>query len=277
MSKHRRPPRKVDEIMASLTHPATMVAVSKPYVFVEGPDDVVIYREIATRIGLSTNFPSFEGVGGRSVIFILHDKIQAQKARIKAQVLFFADRDTSVFAPYFAEFEDETTRYPQINFTKGYSIENDLFEDGQKLLIERLYQLEKQRLESLIESICDWFAFQMELHRTGNSAAALIDISILSHETIEPRGATLSLVFLEKYNYSRATPIMVATVKDNYLLMLRGKYLFPLLCGIINERNGEEMIRHIKEKHLWDDAIIIGLQTEGSNCRRIAAVFQNVL
>lgn len=276
MIKNKKPPRKVDEIMASLTHPATMGAAPKPYVFLEGSDDVVIYREIAERIGLSTSFPSFEGLGGRSVILILHDKIQEQKAHIKAQVLFFADRDTSVFAPYFAEFEDKAARYPQINFTKGYSIENDLFEDGQGRIRERLRsEKERLRLTLLLESVCEWFAAQMELYRNDDSATSVIDVSMSNPEVIKPGAQKLSPSFLQQYNYPTATEGMMSVVKENYLLVLRGKYLFLSVSRIVKDRQPGVLVGEIKEKHLWEDAIIQGLQTEGSNCRRIASIFQN--
>lgn len=118
MSNKQKPPRPIEEVLASLTHPATMNASPKPYIFVEGTDDIVIYREIVKRVDLSISFPSFEGVGSRTALFLLNDKIQQQIDKIKAQVLFFADRDTSVLSLYFAEFEDKSTL---IGYAKNYA------------------------------------------------------------------------------------------------------------------------------------------------------------
>ena len=79
----------------------------------------------------------------------------------------------------------------------------------------------------------------------------------------------------EQYNYPTATEGMMSVVKENYLLVLRGKYLFLLVSRIVKDRQPGVLVGEIKEKHLWEDAIIQGLQTEGSNCRRIASIFQN--
>ncbi|MCY7328796.1 MAG: DUF4435 domain-containing protein [Saprospiraceae bacterium] len=278
MSEKQKPPRPIEEIISAMIHPATMGSTPKPYVFVEGTDDVVIYREIVERVGLSTSFPFFGERRGRKPLFDLYEKVDEYKSRVKSQVLFFADRDTSVFSPYFAEFEDKTILYPQINFTKGYSIENDLFEDGQERIMEKLRSNEERlRLNSLLESICEWFAVQMELHKNGDYINSEIDISIYSTEVIDSNGQTLSLSFLQKTNHIPASKLMINLVKENRLLMLRGKYLFPLVRRIISERTKISMVKNLSEENLWEDAIIEGLRTAGSNCRRIAAVFQNAL
>lgn len=94
-------------------------------------------------------------------------------------------------------------------------------------------------------------------------------------EVIKPGAQKLSPSFLQQYNYPTATEGMMSVVKENYLLVLRGKYLFLLVSRIVKDRQPGVLVGEIKEKYLWEDAIIQGLQTEGSNCRRTAAIFQN--
>jgi hypothetical protein len=105
----------VDEIIATLNHS------SLPTVVAEGSDDAIVLRRIEdlyAEIELSLLF-----VGGRKAVLGTFDRrgeITAAK-----RVAFIADRDlwvlTEIPAQYLA---------PVLLFTAGYSIENDIYQDG---------------------------------------------------------------------------------------------------------------------------------------------------
>lgn len=279
MSSKQKPPVPLIEVIASLKKPSLSGIAPKPYVFVEGPDDVRIYREITAKLGLSTSFPSFQAIGGRSRVFQLHLKIEGETEQIKVPVIFFADRDTSVLAPHFTEFEDIAAQYPQINFTKGYSIENDLFEDGLGKMMPKLREDEPERFDSLIKSVCQYFAFAMELCRLGQEADSKTDISMFSNDVIEPRSGNLSARFLARQSYAPASEEMNDLILGRYTLLLRGKYLFQLLKRIMQERTSSALVRNVEGSYLWDECINEGLSptVESSNCKRIASVFQGTI
>jgi len=140
-----------DEIIANLqdTH--------IPVVLVEGTSDVFIYRMLREKIGnLEVDFMP---CGGRTALLKIFER---RNEFPNKKVLFIADRDLWVFT-------EIPKKYKDVFFTLGYSIENDLYHDGRTRLEELLDQKEIEKRNKIVESVCDWFAFEVELWKNNNA------------------------------------------------------------------------------------------------------------
>lgn len=243
---------------------------SKMTVCLEGIDDKKIfntilgYKELDSKINCQ-----FFGEGGRNILLTVYELYKQQTKKARNPILFFADQDTWVFTGI-------PEKYEEVNFTKGYSIENDLFEDGQISISQLLYPAEKARLESLIDQISDWFAKEVQLILEGEGKKAKIDVSFLNPTILAPNASELH----ETYKLSPVTEeeIELSTrVKQNYAQFLRGKFLFELLQRISLDRGHKENLPIPAESHLFSTCIATGLSNDSSNCHRIATLLQNTL
>jgi hypothetical protein len=255
--------RKIKEIIGELSK-STLNKYK--YVFVEGTDDVEIYKEIVRRKQLDLTKFVFEHTGGRDPIIRLNEAICLQQTLLEKTILF-ADQDTFIFSSIPSEHKN-------IQFTKGYSIENDLFEDGFDALMTELYPEEKTRFELLINSISEWYAYEMEKVFAGNSADSKIDINGLGE--IDAHSEQLAARFLLRRGYTQASEELTNSIKNNYMLLLRGKILFEVLIRIHLDRN-QDSFRHTNVKAIRNIAFHQGIQNTSSNFNRIVRVFEHNL
>jgi Protein of unknown function (DUF4435) len=262
MSKSK-PTIPLTEILAQLNKPAKMRHQSC-FVFVEGDEDVIIYREILRKKGLETFF-TFDQRGGRNSLFQAHSEI-AKNPQLSSQVLFFADQDTYVFQDIIP------AQYSAINFTKGYSIENDLFQDGSTFLLKELSPTEQSRFETLIRNIANWFAFEVSLLLNDRERDTKISISGLDENVIAPNSNDLTSAFKQKRNYQTSDHELFDKIQKNYDLLLRGKILFEVLLRIAFDRGGV----HFKSRDAyWNICITEGLRLGlSSNIHRILTIFE---
>ena len=263
MNKMQKTPRPIHEIVAEISK-STLKKHTLRYVFVEGVDDVAIYSEIARKKDLKTKL-TFEQQGGRIQLLKLYETIKANSAVLN-RTLFFADQDTYIF-------DAVPTEYMGINFTKGYSIENDLFEDGYEFLMGDLSSTEKIRFENLVDSVSEWYAYEIEKVISGNSKDSKIAINGLNKNTINEGSSVLSASFLVQRAFVQPNKTLHQRIKNDYKNLLRGKILFELLLCISFDR--EKGIHHKNRETFWNNSIIMGLQNSRSNCSRISTVFQN--
>ena len=259
----QKTPRPIQEIVAEISK-STQKKHSLQYVFVEGVDDVVIYSEIARKKGLTTKL-AFEQQGGRKQLFGLYDAIKTN-VNLLNKTIFLADQDVFVFNSIPSDHDG-------IHFTKGYSIENDLFEDGFEFLMTELSDEEKIRFERLVSNVSEWYAYEMEKVFSGNSTNSKIAISGLHSDFLNQGSDTLSPSFLAKRGYQKAEETLCLQIKDNYKRLLRGKILFELLLRISFDRGG--VIHHKNKETFWNNAITVGLQNSKSHCDRIVNIFKS--
>lgn len=243
---------------------------SKMTVCLEGIDDKKIFNTILRHKNLDSKINcQFFKDGGRTILLAAYD-LYVQKTRKPANpILFFADQDTWVFTGI-------PEKYEEVNFTKGYSIENDLFEDGQISIDQLLYPAEKARLESLIDQISDWFAKEVQLILEGEAEKAKIDVSFLNPTILAPEASELHEIY--KVSPSTDEEIELSKqIKQNYRQFLRGKFLFELLQRISLDRGHKENLPLPAESHLFSACIATGLTNDSSNSTRIATLLQNTL
>ena len=249
-------------------------SLSVPIFVVEGADDVVIYREIAKHRSLLHRL-SIEAVdesgGGRTRIFQLYNALSANLER-KYHLIFFADQDLYVFGSI-------PEQYKGINFTNGYSIENDLFEDGKDLLMQKLLPEERQRFHSIIRNITWWFAFEVTLF-LSNASSAGYKISLLNPNILPVNGLALSPSFLQERNFDAPPEELAERILEGYSHFLRGKFLFQILVRISQDRAETSPFRIGKdEKALWNDCLVEGLRhpDAATHCNRIVSILQSAL
>lgn len=215
-----------DEIIANLqdTH--------IPTVLVEGNYDFTIYQKLQEKIGiLEVNFMP---CGGRTALL----KIFERRSEFpNKKVIFIADKDLWVFTKVPDEYQD-------VFFTLGYSIENDLYCDGRTRLEVLLDQKEIEKRDKILFSLCDWFAFEVELWKNNNAHDnKFSDVKILN-ESIMPKGSTdFVQSFLPKRNYAKPQQATLDDLQVNYSRKLRGKYIFQMYDKIFQERKGKGAVR----------------------------------
>ncbi len=101
---------------------ATIKRSALPTIFVESKDDAIIYRGFESFLGIGKI--DFIQCGGRNTVLKIYERRNELSSK---KIKFIADRDMWVFTSVPAE-------YLEVIFTQGYSIENDLYTDGEQLL-----------------------------------------------------------------------------------------------------------------------------------------------
>ena len=205
----------VDEVLALLKR------TSLPTVVVEGADDMIIYRTFEE--GLSHLGVSVLPVGGRQKVL----EIFSRKGEVPASVrlIFIADQDVWVNIGIPLAFRDES-----LIFTNGYSIENDVYADGQ--LSKLLRDTECEKFESDLSAFVEWYALALDRHlRDSSHAISLHPDHVLN---VAERPKLLELAPSELYPHD-----LRSLIQQNYHRLLRGKSLISLLLRNTNYKNRE--------------------------------------
>ncbi len=189
----------------------------KPSIVVEGDDDVIIYRELAKRIGILE--VALRSSGGREKL------LQVYKRRgefTQAPVAFIADQDMWLFSGIEPSYED-------VIWTNGYSIENDLYSDAD---LERLLdENDTAEHQQILDSISTWFAFAVEEYLAGNAP----NLDLHCDEMVPPGETELDTGFCIRRRFRVPNRDRVQQIRSAYQLLLRGKQLFQLLVRFLSK------------------------------------------
>ena len=208
----------VDDWVTTLSDPDTCL----PTIIVEGENDIPIYRRIEKYIGVQD--ADVIQVGGRNNLLSLYEK---RKKFAHLPVAFVADRDLWLFSGIPPD-------YPDIIWTEGYSIENDLYAgaDLEKVLNANDVDEHRQVLDSIIE----WFAFEV-----GEHLACRPPHVATSCNTVVPLGKTeMDQGFRQSRGFRLPDQKLHQQIKDAYQLQLRGRLLFELLIRFLNSHPGNQ-------------------------------------
>ena len=189
----------------------------KPSIVVEGDDDVIIYRELAKRIGILevALLPS----GGREKLLQVYER-RGEFSQVP--VAFIADQDMWLFAGIAPGYED-------VIWTSGYSIENDLYADAD---LERLLdESEKAEHQQILDAISTWFAFAVEEYLAGNAP----NLDLHCDEMVPPGKTELDAEFCTRRGFRTPNAERVEQIRAAYQLLLRGKLLFQLLVRFLSK------------------------------------------
>jgi hypothetical protein len=191
---------------------ATIARSNFPSIVTEGNDDVIVFRRLEdefAELGL-TLIPA----GGRASV------IEAYRLRHtfprQAQALFIADKDLWVVVGVPDEFVS-----PQFLFTDGYSIENDMFRDGE--LISLLTAGEVERFDAELTLMCRWYALEVSRYLDGQE----VNVGIHPSHLIDSMDEQLRM--LELRTGERFPEDLFERVLREHAKILRGKTLFALL------------------------------------------------
>jgi hypothetical protein len=200
---------------------STLKRSSLPTVVVEGSDDIVVHRRLEerlTHLGVSV-LP----VGGRDKVIAAFERRDELPARLK--IVFIADQDTWVYSSIPSAYN-----HPNIIFTNGYSIENDVFLDGNLLALLSAHDAHIFRQE--LGQFVDWYAVALARH--------LVDcrnpIALHPEQVLDPaRLPTLTaLQPAESFPTSLRNQLL-----GDFGRLLRGKSLMGLLLRCTNRRPGQ--------------------------------------
>ena len=210
-----RPTMTVDEWVATLSH------LDFPMLLVEGDDDMRIYRWLQERVG--NQEVGVEPVGGRKTLLSIYAR-RDEYAHLP--VAFLADRDLWLFSGIPPD-------YPDIVWTLGYSIENDLYAGAE---LENLLNAdEAEDHGKILDVIIEWFAFEVEEYLAKREA--LVDTSCY---TVVPLGKTqMDEGFRDNRGFRPPNEEFYQRIKAAYQLELRGKTLFEILTRFLSASDRE--------------------------------------
>lgn len=208
---------------------------SLPTIIVEGCDDMIVYRAIEE--GLAHLGVSMLPVGGRTkVLEVFQRKNEIPRS---VRVVFIADKDLWVHIGIPKEFIAD-----QLIFTDGYSIENDIFLDGE--LWKILKGSEPDKFETELIDFIEWYA--LVINRNINGGAEKISLHPDNVLCPKLRPELTRVKPGEKYPEELRVKIY-----NDYKSILRGKSLMSLLLRNVNYKGREP--RHTDKALLESVAI----------------------
>lgn len=181
-----------------------------PTIVTEGADDYQFFRRLEDELkdlGVSL-FPA----GGKTTALEIFNR---RKEIGRNNVAFLIDSDLWVFSGRPSSYE-----HRKVICTDGYSIENDLYRDGELECL--LTEAEKGVFAKELDSIGAWYSFCVSKLLVGEEAT----ISIHPKQILDEGG----IQYLNGIGYSGPSEQIYALVKSNYDRLLRGKTLLHLLA-----------------------------------------------
>ena len=204
----------VDECVAAL-HRTYL-----PTVIVEGRDDMQIYQWAERRVGIQK--ANVLPVGGRETLLAVYKRRDEFPPDLP--VAFVADKDLWLFSGI-------PPGYPDIIWTEGYSIENDLYAGAS--LEDFLNADEVDEHQQVLDAIIEWFAFEVGEHLANREP------QVDKHcNEIVPLGQTeMDQRFRTRRGFRLPNEELHQQIKSEYPLQLRGKSLFEILIRFLNAPN----------------------------------------
>lgn len=183
-----------------------------PTIVTEGIEDYRFYRRIED--DLSDLGISLLPVGGRDMVLRLFDNRKYFEIN---DIGFLVDRDLWVFSGVPATYS-----HRKIIVTNGYSIENDLYRDGD--LETFLDQSERELFSGELSEIVGWYSFCVDRLLSGQPAV----ISCHPNQILDINGK-IDAVFAGSIGYNAVVEPLNGDVLKEYSKLLRGKTLVELL------------------------------------------------
>jgi len=195
---------------------------SLPTVLVEGKDDIIFYRKIEE--SLQELGVDMLPAGNKDAVLKLRERIL--QSPISAPIIFVVDKDLWVH-----EDDGKLADYPGVITTEGYSIENDLFIDGDLESLLSAEELDRFRAE--LERFSKWYALAVKRHLSdGVSGFRVHPGKVLDDEEFYELQTRLK----EDEVYPDD---LYELVRTSYSRYLRGKSLFALLLRELSARRRE--------------------------------------
>lgn len=183
-----------------------------PTILVEGKDDIVFYRKIEE--ALSELHVDVLPAGNKQAVLDLMGKLDEHSGT--PRFVYVVDKDLWVH-----DLPDEVMTNPRLVTTDGYSIENDLFADGD--LESLLHENETSSFRSEVRKFCWWYALSLQRTFSGCEGAFRTHPGKVLDDT-EFYEAEIKL------KEGEDTPTELHDqIFSNYQAMMRGKSLLSIL------------------------------------------------
>lgn len=234
-----------EELLATLRHS------NLPTVLIEGYDDIIFYRRVEQEFN---NFKiDMLPAGGKQTVLWLKNELR--KKPVNIQVACIVDQDTWVNFGIPDDIDDVITTY-------GYSVENDLYIDGdfEKLLLDDEARVFKHELSLFIY----WYALALFRHTQSHDGEDLCSYrehpnNILDNNYDNHISLNKEEIYPEELRKD---------IEDNYKLKLRGKSLIYLLMRRLSSKNRIPKHNH---KQLMD----IAAARKGNNYIRLVNLLKD--
>ena len=192
-----------------------------PTIVVEGKEDMQIFRWMEDV--LEVHKADVLGVGGRPNLLAVYDR-RSEFAHLP--VAFIADQDKELFTQL-------PVGYEEIIWTKGYSIENDLYAGADPSLENLMDPQEAAEHRQLLNTITEWFAFEVEEFLDGRTP----EFNHHCNEVV-PQGQTrMDNGFRQRRSFRPPKSELQQEIRDAYQFKLRGKQLFQMLVRFLSAPN----------------------------------------
>ncbi|CAM8647454.1 hypothetical protein MCEZEM1_00579 [Comamonadaceae bacterium] len=196
-------------------------------VVVEGGDDLEVLRDIEARLAKMSGAVDFCVAGDKStVLWIWEQRDQLPNSTVG----FLADSDLWLF-------DNSRAGYPNVVFTRGYSIENICL--GAQGLLDMVNARESAQIDwqHALNGLIDWFSSETAYYLSG--ANPILDVGI--QQILETSGH-FDLTPQAKARIQVAPAEFFATtrqiIRSNPITYIRGKQLFLALAEILNKHDG---------------------------------------
>ncbi|OSQ29410.1 DUF4435 domain-containing protein [Thalassospira sp. MCCC 1A03138] len=226
---------------------------SLPTVLVEGKDDIIFYRSVEHELKFYN--VDMLPAGNKHSVLKLFDKLSG--IQTSAPIVFLVDKDLWVHAT-----RDSWGVSDEIITTNGYSIENDLFSDGD---LEALMEPdEKIRFNSELSKFVRWYALAVSRSLSGKESAFRTNPGkVLDDDDFYDEEMRL----LEDETYPED---LFNEIMEEYHFFLRGKSLLSLVCRQLSSRRR-------KVKFGSKQLIAFGASRKGDNFERICVLLTDSL
>lgn len=216
---------------------------SLPTVLVEGKDDIIFYRKMEDEL---RNYSiDILPAGNKSAVLELRGRLEG--VGLNVPLVFIVDKDLWVHT-------DEQHAGSNLISTCGYSIENDLYSDGD--LESLLSDAEKSLYKAELDRFISWYALCVHRFLSGTPSAFRSHPSRVLDDDVF-YSSCLKLHSNEIYPLEFKTEIC-----GSYSMLLRGKSLLALL-----QRRLSSEARDVKFS--TKQLIAFGASRKGPNFQRI--------
>lgn len=161
------------------------------------------------------------------------DLFERRKELGRNDIVFFADMDMWIYSGIPGNYV-----HRKLIFTDGYSIENDIYRDGD---LERLlYEDEKRQFEKELASVVGWFSFCLAKFSQGDETK----IAVHPNRILDSDGCVCGQ-FGQECGFTGPVEPFYANILQNYKKLLRGKTLIQLLIRHLSSSS-----RHVKHSRV---------------------------
>jgi hypothetical protein len=209
---------------------ATLKKSNLKTVLIEGKDDLLIYKKIESELDdLDINILP---CNGRTALLEVYNN----KSDIDSELLFICDSDLWVF-------DNKAPNSDDLIVTEGYSLENELYQDGSDILNKLLSAGEIASKNEILSNVCEWFAYEVEKYLNGQTSdCKFSDVTLLNTNVMPRNSNEFTETFIMERMTSKASDDLIRDVKENYDVKLRGKYLFQIYEKLFQQR-GRQAIK----------------------------------